>query len=555
SVDLNDDGAPDILAGDTNERLRILSLTPSGPQLWKTISGGAQDFRGDIQVATLGDVDGIEPAKHDFAVVDMHREQIPDNFGGVIFRFRVRVSLFAGNTRSFIDDIVLNDTYSDMIYSSLMRRGLVGIGDVNGDGRNEFALLTNDVYTDDRVYVFTLNSATNKLEILYSFDPGSNTSGYGAIMRMGDLSGDGIPDYAIGHPKADSYRGKITFHRGQNGTKFVPYQLPDDINGPLRGTATNQKFGRSFQRIKDVTHDGIDDLIVGANKDSSAGNRVFVIDMRTGTILSEVHQNLDSLGTKVSASGTPTVNPADPGALPISGNLDVNADNIPDFIAWAPDDGFLVADAHGNTLQTFTGPGFDNYGHDYTEPILGGIGAAWSTFQAYDAVMLGEEQYNGAPYNCPNPETNFYQQIAGVPGDGGPLSITFLAGCLVDGGTMGFVADGLNPVNDDLPFSRVMAGISSVALSELDETRGVPLLIDPRGLDWMRAANVTYCTDNNCIPGNGRKWFRIDQLEASSPIVNGHKDWFMQTFQNNNGPAHDQGSASPRYKIKLEVRR
>ena len=41
SVDLNDDGAPDILAGDTNERLRILSLTPSGPQLWKTISGGA----------------------------------------------------------------------------------------------------------------------------------------------------------------------------------------------------------------------------------------------------------------------------------------------------------------------------------------------------------------------------------------------------------------------------------------------------------------------------------------------------------------------------------
>ncbi len=90
-------------------------------------------------------------------------------------------------------------------------------------------------------------------------DYGHGASGYGAAVAcLGDLNGDGIPDFAVGRPEAWEYTeappGSVYVYSGADGS----------LLRLLTGIADGDGFGTSIASLGDVDGDGVPDLLVGS---------------------------------------------------------------------------------------------------------------------------------------------------------------------------------------------------------------------------------------------------------------------------------------------------
>lgn len=133
---------------------------------------------------------------------------------------------------------------------------------------------------------------------------------------LGDVDGDGVPDFAGGGPQwlpSPSGNGQVRIHSGING---FPIRS-------LSGDAFDDAFGAGLSAIGDVNGDGVPDLVVGAPKGKKTGNLTGyarVISGADGTTLREEtgFVDLERLGRSVSGVG------------------DVDGDGVNDWIAGAP---------------------------------------------------------------------------------------------------------------------------------------------------------------------------------------------------------------------------
>ncbi|MGH7150619.1 MAG: FG-GAP-like repeat-containing protein, partial [Planctomycetota bacterium] len=125
-----------------------------------------------------------------------------------------------------------------------------------------------------------------------------------ALAGLGDLDGDGTPDFAVGAP--GNYPGAVTVHSGLGGSLFL--SIP-----PGPGTV-GFSFGSSVAGLGDVNGDGTSDLVVGA----PGVDLAYVCSGATGAILAAVSAGGDQGGHAVCGAG------------------DLNADGIPDYLVGAP---------------------------------------------------------------------------------------------------------------------------------------------------------------------------------------------------------------------------
>src|SRR5690606_37657050 len=182
-------------------------------------------------------------------------------------------------------------------------------------------------------------------------------AGYGeTLARLGDVNGDGTPDFAIGapgaHATADTPRiaGHVFVHSGETGELL--YSLTDGAVG----------FGSALVGLNDVDGDGRADLVVGswqvdANFDAvvEVHGRVTVYSGANGSIIRAFDGD-----TGTSALGYALANVGD-----------VNADDIDDFAVGAPGAGaseegevLIISGADGAQLQLFSGEAEgDRFGH------------------------------------------------------------------------------------------------------------------------------------------------------------------------------------------------
>jgi hypothetical protein len=170
--------------------------------------------------------------------------------------------------------------------NSKLGLGLGALGDVNGDGLPDFAAnspLWNA--NEGRVYVFF--GRTDPITVLAAsladvkINPGCATC-YGSVLGtsiagIGDLSGDGIDDFALGAPAARPSDGTplgrtYVLHGRQEWPATLTLE-GDDV-GPhadtvITGSTENSDLGMGLAG-GDVDGDGLGDLLVGAphNDDS-----------------------------------------------------------------------------------------------------------------------------------------------------------------------------------------------------------------------------------------------------------------------------------------------
>lgn len=82
--------------------------------------------------------------------------------------------------------------------------------------------------------------------------PGGSRFGR-AVLDMGDLDGDGVPDIAVGAPTASNGKGLILILSGKTQDVLTTWRGPKERSG----------FGHMLRAIQDVDGDGVDDVLVG----------------------------------------------------------------------------------------------------------------------------------------------------------------------------------------------------------------------------------------------------------------------------------------------------
>jgi hypothetical protein len=167
------------------------------------------------------------------------------------------------------------------------------------------------------------------------------TSFGAAVAGVGDLNGDGIPDFLVGAEQLDvggvEGQGQASVFSGADGSLLYILDNPSPQSG---------RFGFAVAGMADVNNDGTPDLLVGALEQDVAGTagqgQAFVFSGINGSLLYTVT--------------TPTPEASANFGYAVTGTGDVNGDGIPDLLVGAPDRDVGVADDQG---QAFVFSGAD----------------------------------------------------------------------------------------------------------------------------------------------------------------------------------------------------
>jgi FG-GAP repeat len=279
-----------------------------------------------------------------------------------------RVSVYSGATG------LLLQAYSGSENSEL-GWSVCGVGDVNGDGRDDFAA---GAYSDEtmglqagRVVVITGGTAT----IWKNLYGNSTTDDFGwDIAGGGDCNGDGQPDLIVGVPGEAGDRGMVEVFLGPSFNTMYKQWV---------SAIVNDRMGVSVDFAGDVDKDGYDDIVMGANEVNGVvvgPGRVYGRSGKTGA----------------------TIIPAQLGAA--------DGDAFGDCVAGVGDadgdgwDDVLVGEPFGDALATDAG-GARLIGWQVVQPDAGGGGVGSAQLSVYGAALasgyVATLELSGAPPLAP----------------------------------------------------------------------------------------------------------------------------------------------------------
>ena len=125
-----------------------------------------------------------------------------------------------------------------------------GVGDLNRDGRADF--IVGEPMSDGETGRAIVYSGRNRA-VLYEYAGPAPASRFGySAAGLGDVSGDGLPDFVVGAPL--EAEGRAYVYSGADGHLIYA----------LEGAKEGAKFGAAVAAAGDVDRDGLADVIVTA---------------------------------------------------------------------------------------------------------------------------------------------------------------------------------------------------------------------------------------------------------------------------------------------------
>jgi hypothetical protein len=178
--------------------------------------------------------------------------------------------------------------FSGASWTESVGRSVVGLGDVDGDGLPDFATGApwHSNNTTDAGHVYVCKGSTAALVRTLTGQSGGDDFGY-ALANAGDVDGDGVADVLVGAPDFVPTGGHDT---GGTTPGFV--ELYSGATGALLlhvdGSAAGDMFGTSVTGVNDLDGDGVEDFAAGAigyDGLASNGGMLRMISGATGATL------------------------------------------------------------------------------------------------------------------------------------------------------------------------------------------------------------------------------------------------------------------------------
>lgn len=218
---------------------------------------------------------------------------------------------------------------------------IVGLGDINGDGRGDF--IAGDPFSTAEIV--NLYSG-NDLSILRSHDNGAIGSFGQHVGNAGDVNADGINDYLIANTTANpgglTFAGEVYLYSGATGA------LMHTISGQNAGDAIGY-----VDSAGDINGDGFDDFMVGgASRDYGGLVKAGVLTVYSGATFQILHESQGN--THFSLWGSA-----------IDGGFDLNQDGFDDFISGSSDESLVIvySGMDGSVMFSFSAPILDRMGN------------------------------------------------------------------------------------------------------------------------------------------------------------------------------------------------
>lgn len=205
--------------------------------------------------------------------------------------------------------VPVDNTYIGELPNDKFGKSIAAIGDVNGDGKSDLAVLSNEaIYvispgtgstlSSATIWKRTNSSITCTLESILSAE---------RIKAAGDVNADGIEDVIFVNERGANDHGEVCIISGANGNmiRYISggssYPNPHQTNQTL----IIDKIGYDFDTAGDVNGDGHADLMVSAKYNVTENRgRVYLFSGKTGALLNYFEGEPDDyLGVKVANVG------------------------------------------------------------------------------------------------------------------------------------------------------------------------------------------------------------------------------------------------------------
>ncbi len=253
--DVNGDGYDDIIVGEygyDNNKGRVL-IYFGGPV--QTMTPGAILYAGNSNeyfgssVSFLGDVNG-----------DSYGDIIVGGTGYNSFTGRAYV-FFGGSSFDTVPDRVYTGGGSFTYFGTQAK----GVGDINGDGYNDFMIgQTQYAY----LYFGGLSISNSSADLIFVSPEGDNSFG-NTLSGAGDINNDGYDDLLIGEQGYQGGTGRVYLYLGNQN-------MTTTVNFKLTGEDFLNYFGVSMASVGDVNGDGKDDFVIGAQGYNSNRGRAYL---------------------------------------------------------------------------------------------------------------------------------------------------------------------------------------------------------------------------------------------------------------------------------------
>ncbi len=274
--DFDGDGVYDLLAGDPSDNAGgtyagAVYLLPgpvtTGPTTAAALGADTYDQLG-LEVASAGDLDG-----------DGAAESLWGSPGANYTTASGLVTVAYGDPSAGNWAILYSSS------SVALGQGLCGLGDIDGDGFDDFAVggpsADEKASNGGSVYLFTSAPRAGRYTSVSSADAAwhgassSSSQGASGSFGAGDVDGDGLRDLAMGGYNYQSGDGivRLVYDVGA----YWGENADSDADVDFEASASSAALGRRLQIHSDLTGDGYDDLVLVEGSYSSSRGKVWMV--------------------------------------------------------------------------------------------------------------------------------------------------------------------------------------------------------------------------------------------------------------------------------------